>query len=74
MYGIVYAKGAEFCQSAKNKPCTFVWLSTRSDLIYTRFQRVIYVSNERKLIFDQISDLLFLSSGYISGVMIELIY
>ena len=61
------------CSQCNKKSCTFVWFSPRSDLNIFSIS-ACYVSNERKLIFDQIYYWLCLSRGYTLRVMIELIY
>ena len=65
MHGIVYAKGAKF-QSAKKKSCTFVLFFHRSD---PNIQSIsaCHVLNERKQIFDQIYNLLFLVEFYLES-------
>ena len=45
------------------KSCTFVWFSARSDLNIQPIS-VCHISDERKQISDQISDLLFLNRGF----------
>ena len=68
----MYAKGAKCFQSAKKKGCTFGVFSPRSDFNIQPIS-VCHVLNERKLISDQIYNLLFLSRGYTLRVMIEII-
>ena len=63
MHGIVYAKGAEFFQTAKINSVLNIQLIS-----------VYHVSNERKHFSDLIYNLLFLSSGYTLTVMITLIH
>ena len=59
MHGCV-RQGCRFFSKGKKKSCTFVWFSARSDLNIQPIS-VCHISNERKQISDQISDLLFLS-------------
>ena len=53
MHGIVYAKGATFFQSAKNIPVLLLLFFPRRGLNIQRIS-ACHVSNERKLIVDQI--------------------
>ena len=50
LHGIVFAKAAEFVQSAKLKLCTFVWFPPVAILVFTRFQRVMSQMKENKCI------------------------
>ena len=54
MHGIVCAKGAEFCQSAKIS-CTFVWFSPVAILISNWFQCVISQMKEDRFLIKFLS-------------------